>query len=59
MENRRTSERLTIREADNGEGVLISRLPMDANREWIEWKEKEVLEWNYLKQERRVEFEMF
>jgi hypothetical protein len=58
MENARTHERLTIREADNGEGVLISRFSMDTNREWIKRKRQEVLEWNHLNQSRRIEFDL-
>jgi hypothetical protein len=60
MDNSGTNEKMTIKNAQNNNTiqddklVIISRYPNDAGKGWIEENEKEVLDWDFYEQNRRI-----
>jgi hypothetical protein len=64
VDNGQTNERLVIKTSDPprvrllpGKLVLISRYSIAANQEWIGANEKEIMEWDFDKQNRQIRFE--
>jgi hypothetical protein len=63
LENDRTNEKLVIKkiqfnqQSTNGDGLLISRYPMEANDKWIEENENEILDWDFSQQNRQINLE--
>jgi hypothetical protein len=59
LDNGRTNERLVIKTIDRYSlVVLISRYSVGANQqEWIEANEREIMEWDFHEQNRRIRFD--
>jgi hypothetical protein len=67
LDNGQTNERLVIKTIDAfptgpfyyyyDKLVLISRHPVGANQDWIEANEKEIMEWKFHQQNRRIRIE--
>jgi hypothetical protein len=63
MENATTKEMLVIKKVESPkfesdvyeqEMALISRYPMEADRQWVEANEREAMEWNFDEQNGRI-----
>jgi hypothetical protein len=58
LHNGQTNERLVIKTINRHSLVmLISRYSVGANQEWIEANEREIMEWDFHEQNRRICFE--
>jgi hypothetical protein len=63
LDNGQTNERLTVKTISSPPRdpyyifVLISRYPVGANQECIEANEQEIMEWNFLEQNRVIRFD--